>query len=255
MKLDLSDALEAIDRAPVGVLGLTAKDLTPRAIAVTPYVIEDEPVVTTTLAFLGKAKMLRNRPAAALLAGGTHVGGDTSVVMHESSEWFDEHVREAEAGKYPPAKSLLSIPFHRRLLWWYVGRAAITFDNPLLRTVAARDRVTLTSVVDGTVEITPLADDLTAEPTFTAERVELGAEVADGPGCLLVHDETDGMAELLSLTLRGDVRDGVLTVTSRQGSLEPRDPGTLAQLSSLREFGRAAKANRATIDEWNEGQR
>jgi hypothetical protein len=253
MTVHPADAIDAIDRASVGVLGLTAEDLTPRAIAVTPYVIGGEPVVTTTLALLGKAKMLRNRLSAALLAGGIHVGGNISVVMHEAPEWFDEHVRDAEARKYPPAKSLLSIPFHRRLLWWYVGRAAIAFDDPVLRTVAARDRVTLTSVVDRTVEITPLADDLTADPTFAAERVELGAEVPDGPGCLLVHDETDGMAELLSLTLRGDVSDGVLAVTSRHGSLEPRDPGTLDQLRSLRDLGRTAKANRATIDAWSEG--
>jgi hypothetical protein len=61
------------------------------------------------------------------------------------------------------------------------------------------------------------------------------------------------MAELLSLTLRGDASDGVLAVTSRQGSLEPRDPGTLDQLRSLRDLGRTAKANRATIDAWSEG--
>ena len=35
--------LQAFAEAPVGVLGFTARDLTPRAVAVTPYVIAGEP--------------------------------------------------------------------------------------------------------------------------------------------------------------------------------------------------------------------
>ena len=75
---------------------MTAKDLTPRAVAVTPYVIAGEPTVTTTLALLAKAKMLRKRPAAALLAGGVHMSGDASIAMHADTEWFDEHLQHIE---------------------------------------------------------------------------------------------------------------------------------------------------------------
>ena len=239
----------------MGVLGVTAKDLTPRAIAVTPYVVANRATVTTTLALLTKAQMLRNRPAAALFAGGVHVGGDVSVTMHAEPQWFDANIRRPEAEKYPPAKSLLAIPFHRRLLWWYVGRVVMTFDDPDVTTratgttgtVAGDDRATITSIVDGHVRITPLDRQIDVE----GDEIPLDADVSDGPGCLLVHHETEAMAELLSLTLRGTVRDSVLEVTHRKGSLTPQNPRTLAQLASLRQLGRAARANRPAIDGWN----
>ena len=239
--------LDALRAAPVGVLGFTAKDLTPRAVAITPYVIAGEPAITTTLALLAKAKMLRNRPAAALFAGGVHLSGDTSVVMHADTDWFDEHLRELESEKYPPAKTLLSIPFHRRLLWWYLGRAVITFDDATATTVVGSDRTTLTSVVDSRIVITPLAPDLGTD----GDEIELGSNPPDGPGCVLVHHETDGMEELLSLTLRGDVTNGVLRVTTRTGSLEPQQPSMIEQVKSLRALGQAAKANRTEIENWN----
>ncbi|MGI9644679.1 MAG: hypothetical protein ACR2O6_05140, partial [Ilumatobacteraceae bacterium] len=111
----------------VGVLGFTAADGSPRSCAVTPYVVDGAPTVTSTLALLTKARMLRDRPAAALLAGGVHISGDAEVTAHGSPAWFEAHIREAEREKYPPARRLLAIPFHRYLLWWYVGRAEITF--------------------------------------------------------------------------------------------------------------------------------
>ncbi|MCP3934550.1 MAG: hypothetical protein GY708_04165 [Actinomycetia bacterium] len=241
--------LSLIDDAVVGVLGFTARDLTPRAVAVTPYVIDGKPTVTTTLALLTKAKMLRARPAAALLAGGVHVSADTTLEMHQDSEWFDANLRAAEARKYPPARSLLSIPFHRRLLWWYLGRVVITFDSATITTPGVGDRVTITSVVDGEIVITPLADQLSTD----TENIELGTEVPDGAGCLLVHHETDNMDELLALTLRGEVREGVLAVKSRHGSILPQNPGTLTQIRSLFTLGRAARANRDLIDNWSAG--
>ena len=239
--------LKALAEAPVGVLGFTAKDLTPRAIAVTPYVIAGEPTVTTTLALLAKVKMLRNRPEAAMFAGGVHLSGRTSIVMHAGTDWFDENLRELEPEKYPPAKSLLSIPFHRRLLWWYLGRAVITFDDATVTSIEASDKVTLTSVVDGKVVITPLPPGLVTD----GDEISMGVDVPDGPGCLVVHHETDAMAELLSLTLRGNVTNRLLRVEFRKGGLQPQEPGAIAQLNSLRALGRAAKANRSTIESWN----
>ena len=245
--------MSSVESAPVGVLGFTAKDLTPRAVAVTPYVIDGRPTVTTMLALLTKAKMLRARPTAALYAGGVHVAGAVEVELHRKPDWFDANIRDRELEKYPPAKSILSIPFHRRLLWWYVGRVAFTFDAAAATEVDGDDRVTLTSVVDGRLLITPLDPDIESSLSTigAGDHVELGPDVPDGPACVLVHHETKGMAELLSVTWRGQVTDGDLTVRSRHGSLEPQNPGTIAQLKSLRALGRSAKANLPTIDAWN----
>ena len=242
-----ASTLAAVADAPTGVLGFTAKNHSPRAVAVTPYVVDGKPTVTTMLALLTKAKMLRNRPAAALLAGGTHVAAETKLAMHSGPDWFDTNIRQRELEKYPPARTLLSIPFHRRILWWYVGRVAISFDEPACHHVGGMDRVTITSVVDRSVQITPLPADLDVD----ANQIEVGPTVPDGPGCLLIHDETEGMAELLQLRLDGTVTGGVLTVESRRGSLEPQQPGALAQLAGLWSLRTAANANRSTIQEWD----
>lgn len=241
------DALNALDGAVTGVLGFTAKDGTPRSVAITPYVVGGHPTVTTTLALLTKAKMLRNRPAAALFAGGVHVQGDVDVRLHRDAEWFDANIRESERLKYPPAAQLLAVPFHRRLLWWYVGRISMTFRGGVVEHVGGADRVTITTVESGRVTITPLAPDLATEES----EIVLGADVADGPASLLVHHETDEMAELLSLTLRGEVRDNTLLVAERRGSLEPQRPSMLGQLRGLRRLARLAKANRPALAAWN----
>lgn len=232
--------------ASVAVLGFTAKDGTPRAVAVTPYVVNGRPVVTTTLALLTKAKMLRNRPAAALYAGGFHISGDVTLETHRDADWFDANIRDAERLKYPPAASLLGIPLHRRLLWWYVGRVSMTFKTPQIDSRPGSDRMTLTSTIDGTVQITPLPADLDVND----DAIELRIDVPTGPACLLVHHETDGMQELLSLTLLGNVVDGRLQVRERRGSLEAQHPGTVAQVKELRALGKTAKANRPLLATW-----
>ena len=242
-------AIAALDRADVGVLAFTAKDNTPRACAVTPYVVDGVPTITATLALLTKVRMLRRRPAAGLLAGGTHVAGDTEVDLHRAPDWFDTHIRQREIEKYPPAKQLLQIPFHRRLLWWYVGRAAIAFPSPAYTSASGGDRVTITSVVDGQLQITMLAADLPTD----GDEIGVGTTTPDGPGCLLVHEETDGMAELLQLSLRGETCGGTFRVKSRHGSLEPQNPGSLDQLRGLRHLAKAAKQNRLYLDGWTHG--
>lgn len=239
--------LAAFEAAPTGVLGFTAADGTPRSCAVTPYVVGGRPTVSATLALLTKAKMLRRNPSAAVLAGGVHVAGDVEVRIHASSQWFDEHLRGEELRKYPPARQLLAIPGHRRLLWWYVGRAEMSMPSPVV-TVGGPDLATVTSVVDGAVHISSLPD----VPPLDADEVPVGSSVPDGPACLLVHEEDEQMVDLRSVTLRGQVTQGVLRVASRHGSLAPAATGPLDQLRTLRRLRAAARADRPAIDTWNE---
>jgi hypothetical protein len=83
-----------------------------------------------------------------------------------------------------------------------------------------------------------------------ADRIELPAEVSDGPALLLVHEEDPAMRSLRQLGVRGIVRDGVLEVTSRRGSLVPRPPRAWGEVQSLRSLARAAKRNRARLATW-----
>jgi len=61
----------------------------------------------------------------ALLGGGVQVRGRAAVAIEGDGEWFDRVIRAQELRKYPPARFLLRLPGHRRLLWWYVGRAVV----------------------------------------------------------------------------------------------------------------------------------
>lgn len=242
-----ADTVAALDSAPVGVFAFVGKDGLPRACAVTPYLDAGRALVTSTLAFTAKVAAVRRDPQVALLAGGCLVRGRAAVDVDLTSKTFDERVRSQELRKYPPARLLLAIPGHRRLLWWYVGRASIAIPLDDCTSAPGSDRVTV-SLLDGKLpRIVPLdpATDVTAD--------EIPVPAAhDGAACLLVHDEAADMADLRQLTLHGTVRDGIFRVQRCTGSLDPAHPGTLGQLRSLRELGRAARKNRPVLARWAE---
>ena len=240
-----ADAAAALDAAPVGVFAFVGNDGLPRACAVTPYLDAGKALVTSTLAFTAKVAAVRRDPRVALLAGGRLVRGRATLDVDLTSKTFDEHVRSQELRKYPPARRLLAIPGHRRLLWWYVGRACIAIPLDDCTPAVGSDRITVTFLDGGLPGIVPL------DPATDVSADEIPVAVArDGAACLLVHDEDPGMADLRQLALHGTVRDGTFRVGRRTGSLDPAQPGTLDQLRSLRALGRAARKNRPVLARW-----
>jgi hypothetical protein len=237
-----ADAYQALDAATVGVFAFAGSDGRPRACAVTPYLDAGQALVTSTLAFTAKIAAVRRDPRVALLAGGCLVRGRAALDVDLTSKTFDERVRSQELRKYPPARRLLAIPGHRRLLWWYVGRASIAIPLSDCAPVPGSDRITVTLLDAGLpriVSLDPATDVLGDEIPVPAART--------GAACLLVHDEDPGMADLRQLTLHGTVRDGTFRVERRSGSLVPTHPGPLDQLRSLRALGRAARKNRPVL--------
>ena len=75
-------------------------------------------------------------------------------------------------------------------------------------------------------------------------------DVPDGPVVILVHQESEDMADLRQLSLIGSVRDGYCSVTSRVGSLAPRPSTSRAQLATIRSMAKRARANRDLIADW-----
>ena len=246
-----ADAVAALDAAPVGVFAFVGNDGLPRACAVTPYLDAGQALVTSTLAFTAKVAAVRRDPRVALLAGGCLVRGRAALDVDLTSKTFDERVRRQELRKYPPARRLLAIPGHRRLLWWYVGRASIAIPLDDCTPAPGSDRITVTFLGDaGLPRIVPL------DPAADVSGDEIPVPAArDGAACLLVHDEDAGMADLRQLTLHGTVLDGTFRVQRRTGSLDPAHPGTLDQLRSLRALGRAARKNRPVLARWAEDAR
>jgi hypothetical protein len=243
--------LGRIGAAVVGVLGHVTPSGRPNAVAVTPYVVDGELIVTSTLALVDKAAAMRLDPRVTLTAGGVTVSGTATIAVDPTPAWFDRHLRSQELAKYPPSRSLLAIPYHRHLLGWYVGRVVIRIDPASVTEQTAADRATVT-VVDGddrlrTWSVPPPPGAADAE---VGDRLELAADVDDGPALLLVHEESADQRDLRQLGLRGTVQGGVLHVASRRGTLVPTRSGTLQQLAQLRTLGRRARANRELLASW-----
>ena len=239
-------AVTAIDDAAVGVFAFVGKDGHPRSCAVSPYLDAGQAIVSSTLAFTGKVAAVRRDPRMALLAGGAQVRGRAVVEIDLTSAAFDARLRAQELRKYPPARRLLAIPGHRRLLWWYVGRALVKIPLADWEETGGSDKVTLTVLDAGLPRIVPL------DPgTGTAsDEIAVPAGIADGPACLLVHDEDPKMTDLRQLTLHGTVRDRQFHVERRTGSLTPASSSALEQFRTLRSWARQARARRAVLERW-----
>jgi hypothetical protein len=240
-------ALAALDDAAVGVFGFIGRGGRPLSCAVTPYLDRGQPVVTSTLALTGKVGAVLRDDRVALLAGGAQARGRATVAIEDDGEWFDRVIRAQELRKYPPARFLLRLPAHRRLLWWYVGRAVVRLPADGLRPVPGSDRVTVTVIDhDGLVSVVPVTGDVPLD----ADEIPLQAGLPDGPACLLVHEESAGMSDLRQLRLDGELVSGRLSVQRRSGTLAATHQGPLAQLCDLAALGRAATANRPRIESW-----
>jgi hypothetical protein len=245
-----AEALKAVTNAAIGVFGFIGRDGRPLSCAVTPYLDGGQPVVTSTLALVGKIGAVLRDERVALLAGGAQARGRATVTVEDDGTWFDQVIRAQELRKYPPARFLLRLPGHRRLLWWYVGRAVVRLPADGLRAVPGSDRVTVTGIDhDGLVSVVPVPGDVPLD----ADQIPLPAGLPDGPACLLVHEESAGMADLRQLRLEGELVCGRLTVRRRDGTLTAAKHGPLAQLRDLAALSRAATANRPRIESWKTG--
>ena len=245
MRCATADAATALDAAAIGVFAFIGADGRPRACPVTPYVHAAEAVVSSTLTFTAKVAAVHADPRVALLAGGCLIRARATVDIDMTSTTFDERIRAQELRKYPPARRLLAIPGHRRLLWWYVGRASIQIPFAGCAAVAGDDRVTLTVISDGLPSI------LTLDPSADALAGEFPVPVGvEGPACVLFHQEADQMADLRQLVLHGTVTDGMFRVERRVGSLAPASTSALGQLNTLRSLARQAHTKRAVFERW-----
>jgi hypothetical protein len=239
--------LAAWQDAAVGVFGFIGPGGRPISCAVTPYLDGGQPVVTSTLALVGKIGAVLRDERVAVLAGGAEARGRATVAIEDDGAWFDRSLREQELRKYPPARFLLRLPGHRRLLWWYVGRAVVRLPADGVRAVSGSDRVTVTGIDhDGLVSVVPVTGDV----RFDADEIALRADLPDGPACLLVHEESARMLDLRQLRLEGELVSGRLRVQRRSGTLAVTHRGPLAQVRELGALGRAARANRTRIESW-----
>jgi hypothetical protein len=210
----------------------------------------EDAVITSVLALLGKVRAIRRDPRVALLAGGVQLRGCARVQLDEAGIQFGAGLARQEMQKYPPSRLLLRFPL-RRLLWWYSGRAIIRLTSALTPT-PGDDRITLTVLAaDGLPQIMPVTRvPALDEPVIDLSESGLAQSPADGPACLIVHDEYRGGSDLRQLRLSGNIAGGQLVVRRSAGSLSQAPGGIVAQLAGFRQMAAAARANRSELASW-----
>jgi hypothetical protein len=236
------NSLDGIARAPIGVFAWVRGDGTPGSCTVTPYVVNGQVVVTSTLAFPSKASAVRRDSRVALLAGGQLAVGNAEVLVDESPRWFDENLREVELEKFPPTRMILAIPGHRCLFSWYVGRIVIRFTPDVVEHVERGDEITATQIVEQQLRIEPIVVGSDGSPDV--------AGLPNGAAHILFHEEHRNMADLRQVSLRGSVSEGRFFETHRSGSLASGSAGTCAQVGQLRMMARSARNNKDRIRSW-----
>ncbi len=233
------EGLRAIYDAPAGVLAYHGSSGQLVPVAVTPYVLGDEVYVTTTLAYSRKAGLIRQSPKIALLTGGVCLLADAAVYADVKGDFFIKHLLEQEMRKYPPARTLRRIPFHRWVFGWFFGRAIIKLEPIAVEAVAGGDSWTLvTEGENGYPSIHPIAE---ADPE--GGDVTIPPELAGtaGPAVVFFHKESEDMSELKSQAFRGEIRDGSFVARARPDGPQRGSGGGRGRLANAR---RARKAMR-----------
>lgn len=244
--------VEAFATERVGVFAYVTRDGAPVACAVTPFTDGPDVVVSSTLALPIKAAAVRRDQRVALWAGGALLRARAHVSVDLTSAAYDRFLRDQELAKYPPARSLLAVPGHRRWFWWYVGRVEIRVRSPIPESAQGSGRVTVTVLDADGPRIMPLSAGLDVTGDLIEIPAASGAAVAapGGRACLLVHEEDDAMSDLRQLVLHGELRGDVFAVERRVGSLVPRNVGTLDQLRLLRTMSADARRHRPMLERW-----
>ncbi len=229
------ESLRAVCGAPAGVLAYHGSRGQLVPVAVTPYVLDGVVHITATLAYSRKAGLIRQSPKVALLAGGVYLRADVAVYADVKGEFFIKHLLEQEMRKYPPARTLRRIPFHRQLFGWFFGRAIMKLEPIAVAADAGDDAWTLvTEGENGYPSIRPIAE---ADPEGGDVRIPPEVAGAPGPAVVFFHNESEDMSELTSKAFRGEIRDGSFVARARPASSQAGGAGG--------QRGRSANAKRA----------
>ena len=242
---------DAIRDSVIGVVAWVTPSGTPISCAVTPYLVEGKLVITSTLAFPGKARAMRSDPRVSVFAGGWLVSGTARVAVDRTSDWFDSNLRSQELTKYPPARSLLSIPGHRRLFPFYVGRIVMKIDVLNAVRIDGDDRASITYFKNGVLRQTPISLAGTGGAELKAVKtLKVEGNWPDGVAEVLFHEESDDLSDLRQFRFPGTISGGMFTESRRVGDLDHRATSTWKQLGQLRTLRRLAKGSQHEIATW-----
>lgn len=251
MMADVRSALEAADRAAVGVLAVwSSKHQRPVAYAVTPYVSSGRLVITSTLAYLTKVRNLVLDPRMSVLVGGYRFEGVANVRLDPDGSEFVKTLLDQEIRKYPPTGWYARVPGHRRLLRWYFGRAIIQLEATSVEEVPGSDMWTIVAgdrAAVGPPLIEPVAAPPAAAEYFRPQPARSEAKLPDGAALILGHAEPKPW-DLRQVRYSGRIVDGTFTVRRRTGGLDQRAEAA-GWLEFIRHSGRMNAAGVAAVAE------
>ena len=254
---DIQTLRTSAEMAAVAELAYTGPD-GPRIEALTPLLLEKEPVFALTYARTDLARCLENDPRVSLTFSDSRlarvgwspltVEGALEVVPDPEGDLFLEEPLYWELRKFWPSRQLIGSLVLRRDNWWYVPRLILRFTEtgtprPITRRTEPdhgvlawrRDRY----IFSNTVRV----DDWDSERSLVSSlsQEELPENV---PAALLYHDfSVPDREQRASLNLTGTLNNGRLSVAHREGTrtLEKR-PGLIARWRAQKDLERRCKA-------------
>ncbi len=239
-------SLRAISDARAGVLAYHGSRGQLVPVAVTPYVLGEGVYVTATLAYARKAVLVRQSPKVTMLAAGVRMTADADVYADVKGDFFVKHLLAQEMRKYPPARTLRRISFHRRLFGWFFGRAIIKLAPVAVEPGAGDDTWTIvTEGEDGypAIRSVPEADPEGGDVTIPPELAS-----ATGPAVVFHHEESEDMAKLDSTAVRGEITGGAFVAEARPAGLQAGGAGGQRSRNANAKRAREAMKDWPTLD-------
>ncbi|MGB3684171.1 MAG: pyridoxamine 5'-phosphate oxidase family protein [Rubrobacteraceae bacterium] len=252
----------AAEAAAVAELAYTGPDGVPRIEALTPLLLNKEPVFALPYARTDLARCLENDPRVSLTFSDSRlarvgwspltVEGSMEVTPDPEGDLFLEEPLYWELRKFWPSRQLIGSLVLRRDNWWYVSRLILSLTEigtpkPITRRtdpdqgiLAWKEAGTISSTtvrVDDWDSNRPLVSPISQEPLPD-----------NAPSTLLYHDfSVPDREQTASLNLTGTLNNGRLSVTHREGSrtLEKR-PGLISRWRAQKDLERHCKSGLKT---------
>ncbi len=256
------------EMAAVAELAYTGPDGMPRVEALTPLLLEKEPVFALPYSRTDLARCLEKDPHVSLTFSDSRlarvgwspltVEGKTEVTPDPEGDIFLEEPLYWELRKYGPSRPLIGSLVLRRDNWWYAPRLILRFTGtetprPVTRRTEPDQGILAWKEADNILSDTVRVDDWGSERPLVSSlsQKELPSNV---PAALLYHDfSVPDREQRASLNLTGDLNNNRLSVTHREGTriLEKR-PGLIARWRAQQDLERRCKAG-LKDSYWGEG--
>lgn len=247
------------ETASVAELAYTDLSGTPRIEALTPLLLEKEPVFALPYSRMDITRCLDEDPHVSLTFSDSRlarvgwspltVEGKMEVTPDPEGDIFLEEPLYWELRKYGPSRPLIGSLVLRRDNWWYVPRLILRFTEienprPVTRRTEPDQGILAWKEADNILSDTVRVDDWDAErPVLDLLSGEVHP-LDNAPAALLYHDfSIPDREQRASLSLTGTLNNGRLSVARREGSrtLEKR-PGLIARWRAQKDLERLCKA-------------